>query len=745
MSEEGKNENENENGQDEGSMNIYDDNAYMFGDDPSGNNSDEQNEINDDNQLTQQNADKEELENEEINNMESKESYSNYYQKELNKNNEENNEQEIITNLNQKEKDNININNVISSNEEKKIENSKSNIPQKIQIENNNKLNDNLNKKENNDLNIIQSKKEQELKQLEKYYNQNEEYEENEPGEEAQEEEENGEMEEEIEGEGEGEEENIPLVTLKFISICQYCKNAFNSTIHLPYLLKCGHFFCLKCIKEHFTDEEGIKCPNDGLVALSIKELKILNNLITDKNIPSQRAKKENEIENDDNSNGIINNNSKLNENNTCKIHKGHKLTHIITETKQLVCVYCAFDIVRKNPKCEVKEIKEKFDEFVTEAEKVINLNQNNIKIIQDSLKDIKKNKENEEKNINLYFDHIFKYLNNKKAEYLSQIDSIFTDNAKKLSQKLEIFSEQIEQGESLKGLIDNYEQNNNFDEILDTYIKLQSIKLNDQDYQINLQEYKFSHDDETKIMKYINNFGDIKTINKYVPFQNGKKDAFSLKISPMPAPISNEPKKNYFNFNTNPILVNNNNKNSSRLTNNNSTDNQEILNEINYNNNNILNNKKNNYNNNYNFNFNKINPITNTNSNNSKRNASSKHNIASNNVFRNSEINNGNMNYINLDVDNRDKNYSFNHMNNMSNLNINSNKNLKVNRINNGDGRIYNNIYNINYSKRLGDKDISNKKSGNPNKNIKNNYENQAQNSLGYEYKGAFKTFNFK
>ena len=226
---------------------------------------------------------------------------------------------------------------------------------------------------------------------------------------------ENGEVEDiegEGEGEGEAEEENIPLVTLKFISICQFCKNNFNSTVHLPYLLKCGHFFCLKCIKENFTDEEGIKCPNDGLVALSVKELKLLNNLITDKSIPSQRDIKEN-LENNENMNiNGIDTNEKIDMKNTCKIHKGQKLTHIITETKQLVCVYCAFDVVRKNPKCEVKEIKEKFDELILDAEKVINLNQNNIKIIQDALKDIKKNKETEEKNINLYLDHIFKYLN---------------------------------------------------------------------------------------------------------------------------------------------------------------------------------------------------------------------------------------------------------------------------------------------------------------------------------------------
>jgi len=38
--------------------------------------------------------------------------------------------------------------------------------------------------------------------------------------------------------------------------------------------------------------------------------------------------------------------------------------------------------------------------------------------------------------------------------------------------------------------------------------------------------------------------------------------------------------------------------------------------------------------------------------------------------------------------------------MNNMSNMNTNNKKNLKVNRKNNNISRIYNNIYNINHSK---------------------------------------------
>ena len=752
--------NEEENGQDEGSINVFDDNAYMFGDDPSGNNLEEQNEINDDNNEEQkdiQNINKEEYDNndnDEINNMESKDSLRKYLEQQMKHEQIQNNDNNLNINENS-------IKNKLTTNEEnisQKIQNSKSdkNEIKNMNINTTNSKEKNTTK-ENDDMDIHNNNE-----------NQNEEFEGDEqeqeqeqenygPGEE--EEIENGEEEDmEGEGENEGEEENIPLVTLKFISICQFCKNNFNSTIHLPYLLKCGHFFCLKCIKENFTDEEGIKCPNDGLVALSVKELKLLNNLITDKTLPSQRGTKD--IEDNTNINGI-NNDEKIDTKNSCKIHKGQKLTHIIIDTKQLVCVYCAFDIVRKNPKCEVKEIKEKFDELVIDADKIINLNQNNIKIIQDTLKDIKKNKETEEKNINLYFDHIFKYLNSKKGEYLSQIDSFFTDNAKKLKQKLEIFSDQIEQGESLKALIDNYETNNNFDEIMETYIKLDAIKKREKDNnEISLQEYKFSHDDETKIMKYINNFGDIKTVSKNIHFQSDKKDIFNLKVSSNVAPIVEDQKKSYFNFNTNPMLVNNNNnnKNSSRLTNN-SNEKEEMENEINYNNSNISNNnnkKQGSYSNNYNFNFNKINPM----SNNSTGKRSIKPNFGNNNNFfrhitnNNNEFNNGNMNYINMDPNCRDnKNYSFN---NLSNNNKNrghriisiQDNNFMSNKGSSGDGRILNNnIYNMNFQKRIGgDKDNNNlNKNLNNNKNFRNDFGSHTQGSVStYEYKG-FKTFNFK
>ena len=308
----------------------------------------------------------------------------------------------------------------------------------------------------------------------------------------------------------EGESDSIPLITLNYISICQCCKNQFNSTINIPYLFKCGHFFCKKCIEEQFTDEEGIKCPNDGLIAYSIQDLKLLNNLITDKYVESNTQREG------------------LNNGYYCEIHKGQKLTHYIEETKELICVYCAFSRFKKNPKIEIKEIKEKCNEIVNDIDNIIDDNQHNVEMIQGALKNIKKNKENEEKRVNTFFDQIMNFLKNKKYEIMNQIDSLFTENARKLSQKLEIFSGKIEQSENLKNAIDEFNNNSNinFLEILDIYNKLinsnEPNKLN-----IQLQEYRFNHDDESKMIKYINNFGDLKVVSKNFAFNGGKEQEF--------------------------------------------------------------------------------------------------------------------------------------------------------------------------------------------------------------------------
>ena len=328
------------------------------------------------------------------------------------------------------------------------------------------------------------------------------------------------------------DDEELPLITLNFISICQCCKTSFDNNTYLPYLLKCGHFFCIKCINEYFTDKNGIKCPSDGLIAKSTSELTLLNNLIP-KNIPTITNTNNNDItsselntinvDNNNNSNINSNNINLINSSNYCPIHKGQKLSHVICESNEIICVYCAFECFKKNPKCEIKELSSQLNDFSVNINEIINNNQNEVLYLHDSLNKIKTNKETEEKAVNTFFDCVFDYLNEKKNGYLEQINNLFNNNAKKLGDELEQVTENIENSEKLKknieiflekGGIDESNFKDNYNEILNEYLMLkQKNKINKQ--KMELDEYKFIHIDEDRIVKNYHNLGEIKLLNK--------------------------------------------------------------------------------------------------------------------------------------------------------------------------------------------------------------------------------------
>ena len=358
-------------------------------------------------------------------------------------------------------------------------------------------------------------------------------------------------------------ESNIPLVTLNFLSICQCCKDPFNSKDEIPFLFKCGHFFCKKCILEQFIDEEGIKCPNDGLVAKSISELKILNNFITDKTVTQRTT----------NSNCIY-----------CNIHKGQKITHYIEETKELICIYCAFEKFKRNPNWEIKEISEKFKEIEKDIDTIIDENQKNVGIIQNYLNEIKKNKETEEKKVNLIFDRLSEIIKEKKEENLNRINTLFKENAKKLRQKLELFSNKIEKSEEIKEKIALYKNNkeqNHLTNILNDYNKL-ITKINDSHYyKLILQKYKFVIEDEPIIARLINKFGDFKIIPNNCLFLGKKKNNNIINNSNINDNINNIKNNLNYNYSASKLNINqsqsgmniniftniNQNKSSSALT----------------------------------------------------------------------------------------------------------------------------------------------------------------------------------
>ena len=338
----------------------------------------------------------------------------------------------------------------------------------------------------------------------------------------------------EIENNEESNDSNIPLVTLNFLSICQCCKDPFNSTDCIPYLFKCGHFFCKKCIVEQFIDEEGIKCPNDGLVAKSISELKILNNFITDKTVTQRTT----------NSSCIY-----------CNYHKGQKLTHYIEETKELICIYCAFEKFKQNPNYEIKEINDKFKEIETEIDIIIEENQKNVGIIQNTLMEIKKNKEIEEKKVIEIFNKLNEIIKNKKDENLNKINTLFTENAKKLSQKLELFSNKIEKSEEIKEKISLYKENkeqNQLSNILNEYNKLITKISDNHYYKLILQKYKFIYEDEPVITRLINKFGDFKITPNNCTFIGNRKNNITNNTN-----INNNNFKNNLNYNNSTSKLN--------------------------------------------------------------------------------------------------------------------------------------------------------------------------------------------
>ena len=114
------------------------------------------------------------------------------------------------------------------------------------------------------------------------------------------------------------------LISMNSFSVCQCCNKEFDSKKNIPYLLKCNHFFCKTCLENYFTDEEGIKCPIDGLVGKSLNDIKIMNNFTDKKTNEKKIVNKKNNTNNKKN----INENNSLNVNNGKDLNnknKGHK------------------------------------------------------------------------------------------------------------------------------------------------------------------------------------------------------------------------------------------------------------------------------------------------------------------------------------------------------------------------------------------------------------------------------------
>ena len=185
------------------------------------------------------------------------------------------------------------------------------------------------------------------------------------------------------------EKDPKPFISMESLNKCQCCEEHFDKGKHLPLLFSCGHFFCKDCIQQFFSSDQGISCPSDGVVAQTINELEVLKKLVDEDKKTEQIT-----FSNDDA---------------YCSIHKNQKLTHFIEETRELICVYCAVNKMRSNPKFTIKEISEKCKEYADELEILTKNHQKFADTLQDVLNEINSNKVKEEKKINSLYDQMIK------------------------------------------------------------------------------------------------------------------------------------------------------------------------------------------------------------------------------------------------------------------------------------------------------------------------------------------------
>jgi hypothetical protein len=153
---------------------------------------------------------------------------------------------------------------------------------------------------------------------------------------------------------------------------------------------------------------------------------------------------------------------------------------------------------------------------------------------LQTTLDSIKTNKDMEEKKVNNFYDSLIKFLEDKKAEQLDNIRTIFSSNAERLNEKLDFFSTRMEEVEDIKANV--YAILEKSPEVMaDLLTRFNQIVEEVTDPNIlnlDIAEYKFAHEDENKISKYLSNSGDLRSGNKIIRFnsnnQNNSKANFN-------------------------------------------------------------------------------------------------------------------------------------------------------------------------------------------------------------------------
>ena len=247
---------------------------------------------------------------------------------------------------------------------------------------------------------------------------------------------------------------------------------------------------------------------------------------------------------------------------NYCNIHPEQKITHFVEDTKELICIHCAFNKLKNNPTIQIREISEKCKEYLNDLNNIIENNQKYTQIIQNSLNDINENKENEEKKIIEIYEQLLNLLVTNRNNYLIKIEEIYQENTGNMNKKLENFAEIIDIAEKLKEDFEAIAEQapyefNHLTQAFNKFIRDMNDKSKSD---LDIIQYNFSHDELNKVLKYLNNFSDVKTRKKCYRFDflknNGSQNYSIREINTNQN--NNNYNDNYINNNFNNNMFNN-------------------------------------------------------------------------------------------------------------------------------------------------------------------------------------------
>ena len=212
---------------------------------------------------------------------------------------------------------------------------------------------------------------------------------------------------------------------------------------------------------------------------------------------------------------------------NFCAIHPEQRISHFVEETKELICIHCAFNKLKNDPNIQIKEIPEKCKEYIADLEGIIEKNRGYIQIIKNSIGHINENKQNEEKKIIEIYEELTNLLITNRNNYLIKIEEIYQQNKSTMYKKLESFEEIIDISEKLQEDFSTLQNKapNEFNFLVQAFNQF-IREINDKsNSEIHIIQYNFSHDEANKIIKYINNFADVKSKKKIFKFDLTKTE----------------------------------------------------------------------------------------------------------------------------------------------------------------------------------------------------------------------------